>query len=185
MDNHGQLPALARRFPSEVSDGAGSLLVKRASLRRRSLPRDNAARFVQVASQMDKRIEFCHPLLGEWGWVDMGWRFRKSLKLLPGIKLNVGKKSASIRLGGKSAGYTVSTTGRKTASTSIPGTGVGLVSKSGGKRQRSVSLPQGVEEQVPSNGELRPAAPRLPWKLMAIGLAIGLIVGWMLIGNGL
>lgn len=55
----------------------------------------------------------------------MAIRFRKSKKLMPGIKLNVGKKSASVRIGGKNAGYTIGTRGR-TASASLPGTGLGV-----------------------------------------------------------
>lgn len=58
----------------------------------------------------------------------MAIRFRKTVKLAPGIKLNIGKKSASIRMGGKNAGYTVGTKGR-TTSASIPGTGLGVTSR--------------------------------------------------------
>jgi endonuclease YncB( thermonuclease family) len=66
----------------------------------------------------------------------MGWRFRKSIKLLPGVRVSVGKKSASIRFGGKYGGTGLSTTGRKTSRISIPGTGIGFVSTTGGSRQR-------------------------------------------------
>jgi hypothetical protein len=52
-------------------------------------------------------------------------RFRKSFGLGKGMRLNVGKKSASIRVGGKNLGYTMGTAGR-TVSGSIPGTGLGL-----------------------------------------------------------
>ncbi len=62
---------------------------------------------------------------------DMAIRFRKTIKLAPGLKLNLGKKSASVRIGGKNMGYSVGTKGR-TASASIPGTGLGVTSRSGG-----------------------------------------------------
>lgn len=65
----------------------------------------------------------------------MGFRFRKSYKIAPGVKVNVGKKSGSISLGTKGARHTISTTGRKTTSVGIPGTGIGYVSSSGGKKK--------------------------------------------------
>lgn len=40
----------------------------------------------------------------------MGFRFRKSYKIAPGVKVNVGKKSGSISLGTKGARHTISTT---------------------------------------------------------------------------
>lgn len=61
----------------------------------------------------------------------MALRFRRSVKIAPGLRLNIGKKSASVRVGGKNVGYTVGTKGR-TASASIPGTGLGATSRSGG-----------------------------------------------------
>ena len=52
----------------------------------------------------------------------MPWSFRKSITLGPGIRLNLGKKSASISVGGAGYRYNVSTTGRSTTSINIPGT---------------------------------------------------------------
>nr|WP_245423910.1 DUF4236 domain-containing protein [Rhizobium sp. M1] len=55
-------------------------------------------------------------------------RFRKSLKLAPGLRLNISKKGASIRVGPKGAGYTVGTSGQR-VSAGIPGTGISVSSK--------------------------------------------------------
>ena len=41
----------------------------------------------------------------------MGWNFRKSVKIMPGIKLNFGKKTTSISIGGKHGGVTVNSKG--------------------------------------------------------------------------
>ena len=71
----------------------------------------------------------------------MGFRFRKSVKIAPGIKLNLGKKSASVSFGGKGARYTVSSTGRKTASVGIPGTGISYSEQNGGKSSESSNKP--------------------------------------------
>ena len=54
----------------------------------------------------------------------MGWRYRKSIKIAPGVRVNLGKKSRSITVGGKFHRTTFSSTGRVTKSTSIPGTGL-------------------------------------------------------------
>lgn len=63
----------------------------------------------------------------------MGLRFRKSIKLLPGVRLNLNKKSTSISFGGRGARYTVSSTGKKTASVGIPGTGLSYSTTVGDK----------------------------------------------------
>lgn len=68
----------------------------------------------------------------------MGLRFRKSIKVAPGVKLNLNKNSASVTVGTKGAHYTVNSNGKKTTSTSIPGTGLSYVSaKNGGKKKNS------------------------------------------------
>ena len=54
----------------------------------------------------------------------MGFRFRKSVKIAPGVRLNVGKKSASVSFGGKGVRHTISSTGRRTSSIGIPGSGL-------------------------------------------------------------
>lgn len=54
----------------------------------------------------------------------MGFRFRKSFRVAPGIRLNLGSKSASVRVGPKGFGVTASTTGKKRLGASIPGTGL-------------------------------------------------------------
>lgn len=43
----------------------------------------------------------------------MGLRFRKSIKIGNGVKLNIGKKSVGFSVGGKGARYTVNSSGRQ------------------------------------------------------------------------
>ena len=45
--------------------------------------------------------------------ITMGLRFRKSIKLGGGARLNIGKKSVGLSVGGKGARYTVSSSGRQ------------------------------------------------------------------------
>ena len=65
----------------------------------------------------------------------MGFRFHKSVKIAPGLRLNFNKKSTSVSIGGKGARYTASSNGRKTATVGLPGTGLSYsVTKTSGKR---------------------------------------------------
>ena len=54
----------------------------------------------------------------------MGFRFRKSIKIAPGVKLNFNKNSTSISIGKRGARYTVNSNGKETVSIGIPGTGL-------------------------------------------------------------
>jgi hypothetical protein len=50
-------------------------------------------------------------------------RFRRSIKIFPGLRINVGKKSASLSLGGRGAHVTLGPNGTRTT-VGIPGTGL-------------------------------------------------------------
>lgn len=65
----------------------------------------------------------------------MGIRFRKSVKIAPGVKINFNKKSISTTIGGKGVHHTVSSTGKKTSSVGIPGTGLYYTKTSGGSKK--------------------------------------------------
>lgn len=54
----------------------------------------------------------------------MGFRFRRSIKICPGIRLNFNKKSVGVSMGTTGARYTINSDGRKTVSAGIPGTGL-------------------------------------------------------------
>ena len=48
--------------------------------------------------------------------------FRKSFRILPGVRLNINRRSWSITLGGRSGPRrTISSTGRRTTSFDLPG----------------------------------------------------------------
>lgn len=64
----------------------------------------------------------------------MGVRFRKSVKIAPGIRATVGKKSASVSIGTTGARHTISTTGKKTTTVGVPGSGLSHVSTSSAKQ---------------------------------------------------
>ncbi|MBQ4271505.1 MAG: DUF4236 domain-containing protein [Clostridiales bacterium] len=54
----------------------------------------------------------------------MGLNFRKSITILPGVRLNLSKGGVSASFGKKGLRQTISSTGRATTSIGIPGTGV-------------------------------------------------------------
>lgn len=71
----------------------------------------------------------------------MGFRFRKSFKIAPGIRLNLNKKSVGLRIGGKGAGVSFNSKGRVTKTVGVPGTGLYYTdtSKIGGSGQKKAT----------------------------------------------
>lgn len=52
----------------------------------------------------------------------MSITFRKSYRILPGVRLNISRRSWSITLGGRHGPrHTISSTGRRTSSMDLPG----------------------------------------------------------------
>ena len=63
----------------------------------------------------------------------MSIRFRKSINLGGGLKLNLNKKSAGLSFGSKGARFSMNSDGRKTTSIGIPGTGIYWTKSGDGK----------------------------------------------------
>lgn len=59
----------------------------------------------------------------------MGLKFRKSIKIANGVKLNVSKSGVSLSLGKKGLHYTINSKGQSTATASLPGTGLSYQKK--------------------------------------------------------
>ncbi len=66
----------------------------------------------------------------------MGLRFRRSITLCKGVRVNFGMTGASISVGTRGARYTVHSSGRRTASVGIPGTGL-YYTQSSNRKYRS------------------------------------------------
>jgi tetratricopeptide (TPR) repeat protein len=62
----------------------------------------------------------------------MGIRFRRSIKIAPGVRLTVSKTGIGISAGVRGAHYSVHSSGRRTTSFGVPGTGISYVSTSYG-----------------------------------------------------
>lgn len=69
----------------------------------------------------------------------MGYRFRRSVKILPGVRLNFSQRGTGVSFGVKGARYSISPTGRRTVSTSIPGTGISYVETIKGSKSKQKS----------------------------------------------
>lgn len=66
----------------------------------------------------------------------MGLRFRRSIKIAPGVKINLGKKGISTSIGKRGAGITFGPNGTSTH-VGIPGTGVSYTKKVSSSSQRN------------------------------------------------
>lgn len=99
----------------------------------------------------------------------MSLRFRRSMKLIPGVRLTFNKDSLGLSFGVPGARYTMNTKGRRTFSTGLPGTGISHVDtlSSGRKSSRSSKTVASQEETMqpyepPAN--LRPGLFSRKWE---------------------
>ena len=80
----------------------------------------------------------------------MGFKFRKSFKIAPGVRVSFGKKSSSISFGTKGFRTSFNTKGRTTTSIGIPGTGLSY-SKSTSLKGKSKSKKNKVAQRRTDN----------------------------------
>lgn len=89
----------------------------------------------------------------------MSLRFRRTKKIAPGVRLNVGKKNVSLRVGGRGFGVTVGTAGAR-VSAGIPGTGLYVTERlplaGTGRRKMSGSAPRPAAPIPPEPGVRAP-----------------------------
>lgn len=87
----------------------------------------------------------------------MGFRFHRSFKVAPGVRVNVGKKSVGISAGVRGARISTNTRTGTQATVGLPGTGLSYSQKIGGKtptrRQstHSQTSPQPIAQEVDAN----------------------------------
>ena len=83
----------------------------------------------------------------------MGLRFRKSISLGKGIRLNFGKSGASISVGRKGYRKTINTKGQVTTTIGIPGTGIYYTDKKSLKKSDSSRSISNRSQKVTDNYE--------------------------------
>src|SRR5262249_38284593 len=91
----------------------------------------------------------------------MGYlRVRRSIKLGPGVKLNLSKRSMGLTVGGRGAHSWVNTRGMRTTRVGLPGTGVSYIDRSSIRRSSGRrSTPRTFAAQPVA---VQPAAPQHP-----------------------
>ena len=112
----------------------------------------------------------------------MGFNFRKSLKIAPGVRLNITKKGvSSVSLGGKGARVNLGKKGTRTT-VGLPGTGLSYSSYSPkqAKKEPVRSTPTKSSMQM-NMSQVRPQIPPLPFmskieRNVSILLGIGIFI---------
>lgn len=105
----------------------------------------------------------------------MSLRFRRSVKILPGVRLNFSKSTMGLSLGVPGARVSVNTRGEVYTSAGIPGTGLYSVERtslrSGGNRKRRSKKqePETLTEYVPPPGIFTPRRQRALYKALQKG----------------
>lgn len=113
----------------------------------------------------------------------MGFRFRKSFKIAPGVRLNIGKKSVGISAGVKGARVSVNSSGRKTTTVGLPGTGLSYskTEKIGGSKTSIRS--SSSNNAQPIRPDLQPAQPQEEKKKNGCcGCAVYAFIALLIIG---
>lgn len=120
----------------------------------------------------------------------MGFRFRKSINLGGGFRVNLSKSGIGYSWGTKGFRVTKTAKGKGRVTASIPGTGISYVAESGGKRKRRSKVVRKPIPQAQVSTENYKIPPALA--LLAVACGIGFVVyyvsqGWSIglsIGSG-
>jgi hypothetical protein len=105
------------------------------------------------------------------------FRFHKSLNIIPGLRLNLGRKSMSVSVGRRGAWLTAGTRGTR-ATVGLPGTGLSYTTTLS-KPHHATHASDGAEPivdegaQSPSNAGIGPIGMIA---LVALGILIGFVV---------
>lgn len=100
----------------------------------------------------------------------MGWRFRKSFKIAPGVKFNLNKNSHSFTFGGKGTHYTINSKGKRTKTVGVPGTGLSYTETSSKKSDRK----KGSETKMSGESSEGKSIGCLGWIVVLILLCLAI-----------
>lgn len=111
----------------------------------------------------------------------MGFRFRRSIRIAPGVRLNLNKRSMGVSVGGKGLRYSVNSKGRRTSTIGIPGTGLSYQQVSTPKKRggRQAALPSSSPLQISVQAPVRSTGGgrlRLLWLLFCVGIVVVLVL---------
>ena len=88
----------------------------------------------------------------------MATRYRKSVKIAPGVKLNVGKKSVGLSVGTRGAHISANSSGRVTKTVGIPGSGLSYTTSKTMGSQGERNTDCGLEKKQSLANKLLPFA---------------------------
>ena len=89
----------------------------------------------------------------------MGLRFRKSVTLCKGVKLNFGKTGMSVSVGGKGYHKTINTKGQVTTSVGIPGSGIYYTDTKRLGENRRVNAQRNIQNQYYNQNTITESQP--------------------------
>ena len=107
-------------------------------------------------------------------------RFRRSIKIIPGVRLNVNKSSLGLTFGGKGFKYTVNTKGQRTTTVGVPGTGLSFSDHSKKQAQQVEPIePVPVKRAQP---EIRELVKRKPnsYKFVSTAGVMFAVLGFLI-----
>lgn len=93
------------------------------------------------------------------GVIEMGLRFRKTISILPGVRLNLGKTTSSISVGVPGFRKTFNTKGQVTTTVGVPGTGLYYVDTKNPGKKAAARRKAAEENTARKTRTVREAAP--------------------------
>lgn len=106
----------------------------------------------------------------------MGMKFRKSVKIAPGVRVNFNKKSVGLSVGGKGARVSVNSSGRVTKTVSLPGTGLSYSDShtiGGGSKKSTSAASAGADQRYDDDVQLPDAEQETQQPSRPSGLRTG------------
>ena len=96
----------------------------------------------------------------------MGFKVRKSIKIAPGVRLNVSSKNIGVSAGVRGARVSVNTNGRVTRTVGIPGTGISHTKSSSVTAKRPTPRPRQQQQPVapPKPKKVKPGLTAPAWE---------------------
>lgn len=104
----------------------------------------------------------------------MGFRVRRSIKIAPGVRLNVSSKSIGLSAGVRGARVSVNSSGRVTRTVGVPGTGISHTTSSrtgGAKAKPAVPQPPAMKSSKPK--KIKPGLSAPAWEKQLFKLLDG------------
>jgi hypothetical protein len=105
----------------------------------------------------------------------MGFRFRRSIRLLPGVRINIGKRGVSTSIGVRGAHVTLGH-GQVRETVGLPGTGLSYTHFDGA-RHAAVKAP-GAADETPVTEPLPQGRAWRGWAWIAVLVAIAAALMW-------